>query len=168
MVFELTTTHIQAVLRLLDHLVVSVVSSSTTALLLIGKSKAKLEDISSMIVFTKYLSVLTLILPSSFPDKTRGVMNEGGLFGERKGWHLPGFDTSSWASRSLSSGLPNDNAGVGFFVTTFDLRVPDGFDVLMSFNFDLTPAPYRALLFVNGWMMGKFVANLGYAAAVDV
>ena len=168
MVFESTTTHIQAVLRLLDHLVVSVVSSSTTALLLIGKSKAKSEDIPSMIVFANDLFVLTLILPFSFPDKTRGVMNEGGLFGERKGWHLPGFDTSSWASRSLSSGLPNDNAGVGFFVTTFDLRVPDGFDVLMSFNFDLTPAPYRALLFVNGWMMGKFVANLGYAAAVDV
>ena len=168
MAFELTTTHIQAVLRLLDHLVVSVVSSSTTALLLIGKSKAKSEDIPSMIVFANDLFVLTLILPFSFPDKTRGVMNEGGLFGERKGWHLPGFDTSSWASRSLSSGLPNDNAGVGFFVTTFDLRVPDGFDVLMSFNFDLTPAPYRALLFVNGWMMGKFVANLGYAAAVDV
>ena len=118
-----------------------------------------------MIVFVNELSVLTLILLIfSFPDKTRGVMNEGGLFGERKGWHLPGFDTSSWASRSLSSGLPNDSAGVGFFVTTFDLRVPDGFDVLMSFNFDLTPAPYRALLFVNGWMMGKFVANLGYVA----
>ncbi|THH16529.1 hypothetical protein EW146_g4124 [Bondarzewia mesenterica] len=98
---------------------------------------------------------------TGFPDKTRGVMNEGGLFGERKGWHLPGFDTSTWESRDLSSGLPNNTAGVGFFVTTFDLNIPDGFDVMMSFNFDPTMVPYRALLFVNGWMMGKFVANLG-------
>ncbi|ETW79762.1 glycoside hydrolase family 35 protein [Heterobasidion irregulare TC 32-1] len=98
---------------------------------------------------------------ASFQDTTRGIMNECGLFGERKGWHLPGFDTSSWASRGFSSGLPNDSAGVRFFVTTFDLRVLDGFDVPMSFNFDLTPAPYRTFLFINRWMMGKFVANLG-------
>ncbi|PIL34787.1 hypothetical protein GSI_02574 [Ganoderma sinense ZZ0214-1] len=29
---------------------------------------------------------------TNFPDKVRGVMNEGGLFGESEGWHLPGFD----------------------------------------------------------------------------
>lgn len=101
----------------------------------------------------------------SFPDKFRGVLNEGGLFGERHGWHLPGFDTSSWASRDLSSGLPNDTAGVGFFVTTFKLSMPSGFDVMMSFNFEDIAGndgqPYRALLFVNGWMMGKRVGNLG-------
>lgn len=98
----------------------------------------------------------------SFPDKTRGVFNEGGLFGERLGWHLPGFDTSKWAARSLSSGLPDGSAGVGFFVTTFNLSIPAGFDVPMSFTFEepLGQA-YRALLFVNGWMMGKRVGNLG-------
>ena len=47
-------------------------------------------------------------------------MNEGGLFGEREGWHLPGFDTSSWTERDLSEGLPSGGAGVGFFVTTFE------------------------------------------------
>ncbi|KAI0040947.1 glycoside hydrolase family 35 protein [Auriscalpium vulgare] len=98
---------------------------------------------------------------TGFPDKTRGVLNEGGLFAERAGWHLPGFDTSSWTSREFSSGLPNNTAGVGFFVKTFKLDVPAGFDVLMSFTFDDSSQPYRALLFVNGWMMGKRVANLG-------
>jgi len=99
----------------------------------------------------------------NFPDKTRGILNEGGLFGERQGWHLPGFDTSSWKSRALSSGLPNSAAGVGFFVTTFNLNVPSGTDVPISFNFvdSSSNQPYRAYLFVNGWMMGKRVGNLG-------
>ena len=88
--------------------------------------------------------------------------DEGGLFGERQGWHLPGFDTSSWASRDLIQGLPNSTAGVGFFVTAFRLAIPKGFDVPMSFTFtEPFGQPYRALLFVNGWMMGKRVGNLG-------
>lgn len=82
-------------------------------------------------------------------------MNEGGFFGERQGWHLPGFDTSSWESRDLSDGLPSGGAGVGFFVTTFDLDIQEGTDVLISFEFEPLGQPYRALLFVNGWHFGK-------------
>ncbi|KAF8902859.1 hypothetical protein CPB85DRAFT_1438584 [Mucidula mucida] len=62
-----------------------------------------------------------MLIVHRFPDKVRGVFNEGGLFGERSGWHLPGLDTSAWESRELSDGLPGSAAGVGFFVTTFDL-----------------------------------------------
>jgi hypothetical protein len=44
-------------------------------------------------------------------------------------------------------------------------------DVPMSFVFDnntlATDVPYRAILFVNGWMMGKRVGNLGYADSID-
>ncbi|KAH8977974.1 glycoside hydrolase family 35 protein, partial [Lactarius hatsudake] len=98
---------------------------------------------------------------TDFLDRVRGVLNEGGLFGERAGWHLPGFDTSNWVTRDLSAGLPNGNAGVGFFATEFPLHIPPGFDVMLSFTFDESAQPYRALLFVNGWMMGKRVANLG-------
>lgn len=90
-------------------------------------------------------------------------------FGERKGWHLPGFDTSvpPWINRSLSSGLPNSAAGVGFFVTTFELGIPRGFDVALSFTFEEeTMQPYRAYLFVNGWMMGKRVPFLSRRALV--
>lgn len=93
----------------------------------------------------------------AFPDKTRGLLNEGGLFGEREGWHLPGFDTSSWPVRSLSAGLPG-GAGVGFFITTFSLAVPREVDAMFSFVFDEGAASgqaYRALLFVNGWQFGK-------------
>lgn len=97
----------------------------------------------------------------SFPDKVRGVLNEGGTYGERQGWHLPGFDTSNWETRSLSDGLPGSRAGLGFFVTTFDLDIPTGTDIPMSFTFEDDMQPYRAYLFVNGWMMGKRVGNLG-------
>ncbi|KAI0070921.1 hypothetical protein K474DRAFT_1669569 [Panus rudis PR-1116 ss-1] len=97
----------------------------------------------------------------NYPDKVRGILNEGGLFGEREGWHLPGFDTSSWSSRSLSDGLPSGNAGIGFFVTTFNLDIPAERDVFISFQFDTVNQPYRALLFVNGWQFGKRVANVG-------
>ncbi|KAF8329797.1 uncharacterized protein EI90DRAFT_3062042 [Cantharellus anzutake] len=96
-----------------------------------------------------------------YRDKFRGVLNEGGSYPERMGWHLPEFDTSSWLLRSLSEGLPRGGAGLGLFVTNFTLNIPTGFDVPMSFVFDHVDQPYRALLFANGWMMGKRVANLG-------
>ncbi|PPQ66179.1 hypothetical protein CVT24_000156 [Panaeolus cyanescens] len=99
---------------------------------------------------------------NGYPDKKRGVLNEGGFFGERKGWHLPGFSTTDWVHRDLSAGLPGNGAGVGFFVTTFRLDLPKGIDAMLSFTFEeLLGQPYRAFLFVNGWMMGKRVGNLG-------
>ncbi|KAJ3918285.1 galactose-binding domain-like protein, partial [Lentinula edodes] len=98
----------------------------------------------------------------NYRDKVRGVLNEGGLFGERHGWHLPGFDTSSWASRKLSTGNPSSEAGIGFFVASFNLSMPQGYDIPMSFTFsEPLGQPYRAYMFINGWMMGKRVANLG-------
>ncbi|KDR66703.1 hypothetical protein GALMADRAFT_80472, partial [Galerina marginata CBS 339.88] len=104
---------------------------------------------------------------NNFPDKVRGVLNEGGLFGERKGWHLPSFSTSTWETRPLLEGLPN-GAGVGFFVTTFDLNL-QGVDAMMSFTFtEALGQTYRAFLFVNGWMMGKRVGNLGPQAKFPV
>lgn len=98
-------------------------------------------------------------------DRSRGLLNEGGLYAERQGWHLPGYDTTSWSTRAISEGLPQRSAGIGVFRTEFVLKVPDGYDVPMEFVFDDAQdgeSAYRALIFVNGWMMGKRVANLGY------
>ena len=103
-------------------------------------------------------------MDGSYPDKVRGLFNEGGLYGEREGWHLPGYDTSGseWTTRELSKGLPGGRAGVGFFVTTFELEIPTYTDTLVSFQFEETnDQPYRALLFVNGWQYGKRAANVG-------
>jgi hypothetical protein len=95
-----------------------------------------------------------------YPDKHRGIYNEGGLFGERAGWHLPGYDTSSW---NTVSNLSVADAGIRFFVATFDLDLPTpGNDILLSFNFEESiDQPYRSYFFVNGWMMGKRIGNLG-------
>ncbi|KAH8822595.1 glycoside hydrolase family 35 protein [Flagelloscypha sp. PMI_526] len=98
---------------------------------------------------------------NGYPDKHRGILNEGGLFAERLGWHLPGYDTrtSAWVSRD---NLSLNVAGVGFFVCEVELDVPEYLDSPMSVVFrEPFGQPFRALLFVNGWMMGKRVGNLG-------
>ena len=55
-------------------------------------------------------------------------------------------------------------------MTTFDLDIPEDQDAFLSFNFDggTLGQPYRAYLFVNGWMMGKRVGNLGSVTFVKV
>ncbi|KAJ6612233.1 glycoside hydrolase family 35 protein [Mycena sp. CBHHK59/15] len=80
-----------------------------------------------------------------FPDKTR----------KRAGWHLPGFDDASWEERTLWEGLTKP--GVGRFQTKFNLNIPKGFDTHLAFVF----ASDEAQLYVNGWQMGKRIANLG-------
>ncbi|KAJ7885789.1 glycoside hydrolase family 35 protein [Mycena olivaceomarginata] len=73
------------------------------------------------------------------------------------------------ARRDLAMGLPGSSAGIGFFVTTFMLNVPAGIDAFMSFTFDdPLGQDYRLYLFVNGWMMGKRVANIGPQAKFPV
>jgi hypothetical protein len=132
-----------------------------------GRCKEKLEVIRSVFRLRHKQKVPNTSF--SYPDKVRGVLNEGGLFGERQGWHLPSFSTSGWASRDLSEGLPNKAAGVGFFVSTFKLDIPKGLDVMLSFTFEEPLGqPYRAFLFVNGWMMGKRVANLGLVLFIHI
>ncbi|KAF5347162.1 hypothetical protein D9758_011102 [Tetrapyrgos nigripes] len=101
-----------------------------------------------------------------FPDKTRKILNEGGLFGERAGWHLPGFDHTQWEKRTPMEGLTKP--GVGFFRATFSLNIPDGFDVPLKFVFSSDQGHYRAQLYINGWMMGKRIANLGPQTAFVV
>lgn len=100
-----------------------------------------------------------------YADLTRGPLNEGAFFAERKGYHLPGAPVEKWTKRSPFEGLPEDEApGVGFFATTFDLNVPDGYDVPIGVVFENSttvgdgsePARFRSELFVNGWQFGKY------------
>ncbi|TRM62987.1 glycoside hydrolase superfamily [Schizophyllum amplum] len=100
------------------------------------------------------------------PDKTRRIFNEGGLFGERMGYHLPGYDDSDWETKSPWDGI--DKPGVAWYRTTFDLELPEGHDIPMSFVFSNDTGFYRAQLYVNGWQMGKRVANLGPQTAFPV
>ncbi|PFH50283.1 glycoside hydrolase family 35 protein [Amanita thiersii Skay4041] len=96
------------------------------------------------------------------PDTLRGYLNEGGLYAERIGAHLPGFPDSSWTSGSpIANGVKG--AGVNFYRTTFDLNLPDGVDV--PIRLQITPAPktsnFRVQIYLNGWQVGKYINNIG-------
>lgn len=97
-------------------------------------------------------------------DKVRGPMNNGGLYGERHGWYLPGFPDRKWKNVSLPDhwserGLP---AGIGWYRTTFHLNLPTGTDVPIGLKITDNPSKhYRALIFLNGWMMGIYANSLG-------
>ncbi|KAK5021119.1 hypothetical protein LTR60_000118, partial [Cryomyces antarcticus] len=112
----------------------------------------------------------------NYRDRTRGPLNEGGLYAERQGYHLPGAPTSSWAnSAGPTEGIKS--AGVAFYATTFDLDMPAGYDIPLSFVFansttnSTTAADgkdYRVQLYVNGYQFGKYVHNIGPQDAFPV
>jgi len=95
---------------------------------------------------------------TQYPDKVRGVLNEGGLYAERLGWHLPGFNDSNWAAGAPTDGVRN--ATVAFYRSSFSLNVPVDHDLALSFKFG-KGGSYRAQLYVNGWQFGKCVSELG-------
>jgi beta-galactosidase GanA len=93
-------------------------------------------------------------------DPARGPMNVGGLYGERNGWHLPGFPDQGWARTTLPR--PDTTPGVAWYRTTFDLDLPKGQDVPLGVTFsDDTSRHYRAQLFVNGWQFGRYINHVG-------
>jgi hypothetical protein len=91
-------------------------------------------------------------------DTVRTYYNEGGLTAERLGWHLPGYDDSNWTISAPGAGYTG--AGVKFYRTVLPILVPDGLDVAFAFNISSTKnptsAPYRVLLYVNGYQYGRF------------
>jgi len=94
-------------------------------------------------------------------DPVRGSMNEGGLYGERLGWHLPGFDTSAWESASpVTDGVKG--AGIRWFTTSFSLAVDGDLDVPVGIELGAAKGTVaRVLIFVNGYQYGKYVPHIG-------
>jgi hypothetical protein len=92
------------------------------------------------------------------------VTNAGGLDGERHGWHLPGFPDQSWSTASVPAG--SAPAGTSWYRTTFNLDVPAEDDASLGITIGNPATPqsaanYRALIFVNGWDIGQYIANVG-------
>jgi hypothetical protein len=109
-----------------------------------------------------------------YKDISRGPLNEGGMYVERQGLHLPGALSSKSVAWKASAGPVADGItapGIGFFATEFDLDLPSNYDIPLSFTFSNTTsgfnatgssAPaYRVQLYVNGWQYGKYVNNIG-------
>lgn len=100
-----------------------------------------------------------------YRDLVRGPLNEGALYAERQGYHYPGPPSSSWKiSSPTKDGIAK--AGVGFFAASFDLRIPEGWDVPMALVFNKSASTnttenpggsnYRCQLFINGYQFGKY------------
>ncbi|WP_221329148.1 beta-galactosidase [Actinoplanes sp. L3-i22] len=90
-------------------------------------------------------------------DPVRGGLNTGGLYGERAGWTLPGHPDRDWPSATMT--VP---AGVTWLRTGFRLDLPAGQDTSVVLRFDGTPpAGYREIVYLNGWQLGQYGADLG-------
>jgi hypothetical protein len=93
-------------------------------------------------------------------DPIRGPLNTGGLFGERSGWHLPGFPDRSWRRVAAPEDAPS--RGVSWYRTTFRLYLPRGQDSALALRFGaIPPGRARALIFLNGWNVGQVGAGIG-------
>jgi len=100
-------------------------------------------------------------------DPVRGVIAEGGLHAERLGWHLPGFDDSHWIVKSPSEGVQNGT--IGFFRTTANVNIPEGYDASLQFIIQAKEGSLlRAQLYVNGYQYGKYVPQIGNQIAFPV
>jgi beta-galactosidase GanA len=93
-------------------------------------------------------------------DPTRGPMNTGGQYGERSGWYLPDFPDARWAL--LDQTPVADPPGITWHRTTFDLHVPSDQDAAVALHIDDTNnRNYRALIYLNGWLVGRYINDIG-------
>jgi hypothetical protein len=97
-------------------------------------------------------------------DPARGPLNTGGLYGERHGWYLPGYPDARWATTTLpeASAAP----GTTWYRTNVHLDVPQQDDASIGLTIGDPRTPqadgdYRALIYVNGWNLGQYIANVG-------
>ena len=92
----------------------------------------------------------------NYQDRARGPLNEGGLYAERQGYHLPEPPSQDWTTASPFDGITAP--GVGLYTTSFDLDVPAGYDVPMAFVFTNSTSNenFRSQLYVNGYQFGKY------------
>ena len=64
-------------------------------------------------------------------DTTRGIYNNGGLYGERAGWYLPGFPDATWKHATT---MHANTAGVTWYRTHFTLKYPTNQDAMLRLN----------------------------------
>ena len=105
---------------------------------------------------------------TTLQDPVRGIMNPAGLYGSNHGWDLPGYPARGWQPVSLpdhwaARGVP---PGIGWYRTSFSLHLPRGSYVPVDLQIG-GPGPgagtadYRAFIFLNGWLIGRYVNNVG-------
>jgi hypothetical protein len=110
-----------------------------------------------------------------YADKARGPLNEGGLYVERQGYHLPSPPLEKFSPSAGPTAAGLDKPGVAFYVAQLPLALPsETYDIPLSFVFENSTAAasssadtgaaggvYRAWLYVNGFQFGRYVSNVG-------
>lgn len=100
-------------------------------------------------------------------DPVRGPLNEGGLYGERLGWHLPGFDPSASPSSLATFDTSTPfigiaQSGVQFYTTTFQIEIDSDLDAPLGIELSSPNGTVaRVMIWVNGYQYGKFVPHIG-------
>ncbi|KAG9664585.1 glycoside hydrolase family 35 protein, partial [Aureobasidium melanogenum] len=95
-------------------------------------------------------------------DPVRGPLNEGGLYGERLGWHLPGFDPSGkgWSVGSPAEGL--NSSGIKWYLTTFELDIDSDLDVPIGLELSAPSGTVASVqIYLNGYQYGKYIPHIG-------
>jgi beta-galactosidase GanA len=105
---------------------------------------------------------------TTLQDPVRGVMNAAGLYGSDNGWDLPGYPDQDWQDVTLPDSWPARGVppGIGWYRTSFslNLRKPSYVPIDVQIG---GPGPgagtadYRAFIYVNGWLIGRYVNNVG-------
>lgn len=94
-------------------------------------------------------------------DPIRGPMNEGGLYGERMGWHLPGYKPPHSASRDTPLGGVSAAQG-RFYITSFRLHLEKDLDVPIGLRLHAPPGTNAVVqIFMNGYHFGHYLPHLG-------
>lgn len=95
-------------------------------------------------------------------DPVRGPLNEGGLYGERLGWHLPGFFPSGdeWSVGSPAQGL--NSSGIKWYLTTFELDIDSDLDVPIGLELSAPSETVASVqIYLNGYQYGKYIPHIG-------
>ena len=90
------------------------------------------------------------------------LYNNGGLGGEKAGFHMPSFDDSKWAKADNL----HSPAGVTWYRAHVKLNLPANQDT--AFRLDINSSRFSSLgdraqatLFVNGWNTGVYIGDRG-------
>ncbi len=99
-------------------------------------------------------------------DLVRGPHNNGGLYGEREGWHLPVNKELDANWEKTKPDAAPIAAGTHWLKTNFKLDLPKDHDVQLGLGFGDINVPRsinenRVLIFINGWNMGQFISHIG-------
>uniref|UniRef100_A0A0B7JJ03 Beta-galactosidase n=1 Tax=Bionectria ochroleuca TaxID=29856 RepID=A0A0B7JJ03_BIOOC len=101
----------------------------------------------------------------------RGILSyslAGHQASDRQGFHQPSPPSSSWEAGRPTDPVPAP--GITFYTASFDLDLPRGYDIPLSFKFGtgVAEGKFRLQLFVNGYQFGKFVPHIGPQARYPV